>query len=84
MTTIEREILQALLDLEGAVARMPTANPKPDLMPLFARIDALSNGLPANTDPTLRHYLHKRSYQKARFWLQGREAENAAGNCGHV
>ncbi len=30
------------------------------------------------------HYLHKRSYEKARFWLQGRDAENAQGNCGHV
>jgi len=30
------------------------------------------------------HYLHKKSYEKARLWLEGREAENKAGNCGHV
>jgi hypothetical protein len=30
------------------------------------------------------HYLRKKSYEKARLWLEGRDAENARGNCGHV
>jgi hypothetical protein len=40
--------------------------------------------LPRETDPQLRHYLQKKSYEKARLFLQGRDAENQAGNCRHV
>ena len=85
MTDHEREILAALLELERAVASMPAANPKPNLLPLFSRLDELTRQLPRDTDPSLLHYLHKKSYEKARLLLQGREAENARGNChGHT
>jgi hypothetical protein len=50
-------------------------------MPLFARLDELTRALPRDTDPTLLHYLQKKSYQKARLFLEGRDAENQAGNC---
>ncbi len=72
-----------LLQLENAVKSMPTANPKPNLLPLFARIDELTEQLPRGTDPTLLHYLHKKSYEKARIFLQGRDAENQIRNCRH-
>ena len=84
MTTIENDILQALVDLDGAVKQMRTANPKPNLRPIFERIDTLTAQLPRGTDPGLLHYLHRKSYEKALLFLQGRDAENAAGNCGHV
>jgi hypothetical protein len=85
MTELEQNVLAALLDLERTIEQMPQANPKPDLLPLFSRLDELTHKLPTTTDPTLQHYLHKKSYQKARLFLQGREAENARGNChGHV
>ena len=85
MTGTERIILEALLELERAVASMPTANPKPNLLPMFTRIDELTRQLPRESDPSLLHYLHKKSYEKARLLLQGREAENARGNGhGHV
>ena len=84
MTATEQSILAALIELDTEVKRMPTANPKPNLVPLFGRIDSLTKELPSQTDPQLMHYLHKRSYEKARLFLQGRDAENAAGNCrGH-
>lgn len=35
-----------------------------------ARLDALVANLPANTDPTLRHYLERQSYTKALAWLE--------------
>jgi hypothetical protein len=35
-----------------------------------ARLDALVSSLPANTDPTLRHYLERQSYTKALAWLE--------------
>ena len=84
MSDGEKQILQALLELEQKVQSMPTANPKPNLVPLFSRIDELARQLPRNTPPTLLHYLQKKSYEKARHFLEGRDEENAAGNCGHV
>jgi hypothetical protein len=83
-TPVEKEILAALIQLDAAVKSMPTANPKPSLMPLFAQLDELMHKLPRNTDPTLLHYMHKKSYEKARLFLEGRDAENQAGNCRHV
>ena len=77
-------LLAALLALADAVKAMPAVNPKPDLLPLFAQIDDLTASLPRHTDPTLLHYLHKKSYEKARLFLQERDAENQVGNCRHV
>jgi hypothetical protein len=82
--TLEKKLLDELLELEKAVKIMATANPKPNLMPIFSRLDELTSQLPRDTDPALLHYLHKKSYEKARLYLQGREAENQAGNCRHV
>jgi len=84
MTETEKHLLESLLELERSVDSIKTANPKPNLVPLFGRIDELTRQLPPTTDPGLLHYLHKKSYQKARLFLQGRDGENAAGNChGH-
>ena len=49
-----------------------------------ARIDELAKQLPRGANPALLHYLQKKSYEKARLFLQGRDAENQAGNCRHV
>jgi hypothetical protein len=84
VTATEQNILEALIDLESAVKSLPTANPKPDLLSLFARLDELTRQLPPQTAPDLLHYLHKKSYEKARLFLQGRDAENQVGNCRHV
>jgi hypothetical protein len=85
MTATEQDILNTLIELERTVEAMPHATPKPSLLPLFSRLDDLTRALPAGSDPLLMHYLHKKSYQKARLFLQGRDAENTAGNChGHV
>jgi len=83
MTASEQKILQTLIELDETVKRMPGANPKPNLLPLFTRLDELTNQLPKDTDPTLLHYLHRKSYEKARLWLEGRDAENQAGSCRH-
>lgn len=81
MSDTERAILESLIELDNAVKAMPAANPKPNLLPLFTRVDELTRQLPQNTAPDLLHYLHKKSYEKARLWLEGRDAENARGNC---
>ncbi|HEX3718591.1 MAG TPA: hypothetical protein VH595_11540 [Verrucomicrobiae bacterium] len=72
MTKTEQEILATLVELEENVAKMPTANPKPDLRLLFARLEALTGQLPKETDGDLLHYLHRKSYQKARAFLEQR------------
>ena len=82
MTDFEKRVLGALVELEDAVRALRTANPKPDLPPLFARLDELAGQLPPDADPQLRHYLVRKSYEKARLLLQGRDAENAHGTCG--
>ena len=80
MTATEQAILDTLLDLEAKAAQMATANPKPNLLPVFARLDELASTLPADADPELRHFLQRRSYEKARMKLQGMAA--ARGSCG--
>lgn len=81
---VEIELLKALTQLAETVKAMPTASPKPNLLPIFSHLDELTKQLPRNADPALLHYLHKKSYEKARLFLQGRDAENQAGNCRHV
>jgi hypothetical protein len=81
---IQKNLLNALVKLGAAVKSMPVANPKPNLLPLFAHIDELTKQLPRDADPQLLHYLHKKSYEKARLFLQDRDAENQVGNCRHV
>ena len=84
MNQTEHSILQTLVELDQSVKRIATANPKPNLQLLFSRIDQLARELPQGTDPTLLHYLHKKSYEKARLYLEGRDSENVEGTCGHV
>ena len=83
MMNIESDLLAALNELDAAVKAMAAANPKPDLSPLFARLEALTQKLPRESNPDLRHYLQRQSYEKARLWLLGRSDENARGACGH-
>ncbi len=82
MTELEKQILKSLVELDATVRAIRTTQPKPDLLPLFTRLDDLTRQLPRETDPNLLHYLHKKSYEKARFLLQGRDAENVQGACG--
>ena len=83
MNDTERQLLTVLKELSAAVQSMATATPKPNLLPFFDRIKTLRDQLPKEADPQLQHYLHKHSYEKARLWLEGRDAENAAGSCRH-
>ena len=65
MSEQENAILQSLIELDDAVKATPTAQPKPNLLPLFARLDELTHELPKDTAPELLHYLGKKSYEKA-------------------
>lgn len=79
MTETEQQILQALHELEATAARCRTENPPPPLTPIFARLDELTAQLPPGSNHDLRHYLQRRSYEKARLWLEGVDPEK--GTC---
>lgn len=74
-----RQTLQEYLD---AVPRQREPNP-PDLLALFARLDALNDRLAQDpaASPQLRHYMHGRSYRKA--WNFLNSIENPRGSCGN-
>ena len=80
MTTIEQQLLDALLELEDTIGQV-NIEPKPDLMAIFNRLDELTTQIPKDASPDLLHYLHKKSYQKARLFLQGQDPEQ--GTCPH-
>jgi hypothetical protein len=83
MNETEREILATLRDLEAKVEAMRTDSPKPNLLPVFEKLETLTRALGPEADHSLLHYLHKKSYEKARLHLEGRDAENARGACRH-
>ena len=83
MTQTELAILTTLRELEAAARPRPTPGPRPELLALFARLDELTAALPNETHPDLLHYLRRKSYEKARLWLEGRGDENAPGACRH-
>jgi hypothetical protein len=84
MTALEKSILNTLMELEVAVKGFRSADPRPDLAPIFLQLDRMTSQLPEGTDQNLLHYLKKKSYQKAMLFLQGRENENAQSNGRHV
>jgi len=81
MTEIEQAVLHALNDLDDAVRAGRDSGAKFNLLPHFDRLEELARRLPKGTNPDLLHYLNRKSYEKARLLLQGRDAENARGTC---
>ena len=80
VTETEQTILDTLVELEEAVAQVKEEL-KPDLMTIFSRLDELTTQMPKDAHPDLLHYLHKKSYLKARLFLQGKNPEQ--GECPH-
>ena len=67
---VERQLLDALTELDKAIQAMPAIEGKPNFLLLFARIDGLAEQLPPTADPQLRHFLQRKSYQKAKCLLE--------------
>jgi hypothetical protein len=78
---IFERLARTLEDYLAAVPRQKEPNP-PDLLALFARLDAFEDEMDPGFPAQLRHYLHQKSYRKAHLYLQGREDENLRGLCG--
>jgi hypothetical protein len=81
MNDVERQVLESLRELDAMAKAMPAAHPKPNLIPVFDKLDQLTARLGPGADHSLLHYLHKKSYEKALRYLEGRE--NAQGSCRH-
>ena len=81
MQEILERLRRTLDEYLDAVTRQKESHP-PDLLALFARLDALEEQVDSSFPAQLRHYLHQKSYRKAHLYLQGREGENLRGNCG--
>jgi hypothetical protein len=81
MTETERAVLQALNELDDAVRARRASGAKLNLLPLFDRLEELARRLPKGTNPDLLHYMNRKSYEKARLLLQGRQTENVRGTC---
>jgi hypothetical protein len=73
------KVLASLRALESAIAAGQPPSPNPALRAALAQMEALTAAIPDGVDANLRHYLLKRSYQKARLLLEGGDPE--AGPC---
>lgn len=78
MTETEHAILETLAKLEAAVK---AKDGKTELLPLFSRLDQLADQVAPTAAPELLHYLRKKSYEKARLWLESRQSEIQRGGC---
>lgn len=70
VTELEQQILQALDELAAAVQSIRGTGAKPDLQPLFARLDSLATRLNEPAQGRLKHFLESKSYEKARAFLR--------------
>ena len=80
MNEIERALLDALNELETTVAAGRSGLVASDLGAVLQRIDMLSEQLPGPADPVLRHYLQRKSYEKARLHLVETERTGRGGD----
>jgi hypothetical protein len=83
MNKIEQDILLELAELDRIIKTMRATHSKPDLVAKFSRIDELASRLPPGTSSELTHFLQRKSYEKARAWLEQRHGAVPRDNCGH-
>jgi len=78
MTRTEKELRDALADFMRAASEQ-----RGDLAAVLQRIGELQRQLGPDSHPMLRHYLERRSYQKALDFLNSGEPETGKPQCGH-
>ncbi len=79
MTTVEQELRETLTKFMRAAADKN----QPTVTATLARVTELQQQLGPDTPPMLRHYLERRSYQKALDFLNSGHSETEAPQCGH-
>ncbi|MGD1020314.1 MAG: hypothetical protein ABSA12_13465 [Verrucomicrobiia bacterium] len=79
MTTVEQELHDALSRFMRAAAEKD----QEAVAAALARVTELQQRLGPDVSPMLRHYLERRSYQKALDHLNSRQPETETPQCGH-
>jgi len=71
-TALRSALLERLTIVRDEESRRDVPKHMARLQAVSEKIEALQASLPPTTDPRLRHYLERRSYEKALEWLEGR------------
>ena len=79
MTNVEQELRGALLQF----MRMTSSRQSEQISEALNRILQLEQQLSPDAPPMLRHYLERRSYQKALDFLNSGLPETETPQCGH-
>ena len=79
MTTVEQELRDALTRFMRAAAEKD----REAVATALARVTGLQQRLGPDASPMLRHYLERRSYQKALDHLNSGRPETETPQCGH-
>jgi hypothetical protein len=79
MISFEQKLREALAGFMRAVSDKDSAA----VAKALAEITDLQQKLNPNADPMLRHYLERRSYQKALDFLNSGRPETETPQCGH-
>jgi len=77
--TANTDLHKALTQLLAAIAAGGSASGAASITDCLARLDQLRQGLGDEAPAMLRHYLEKRSYEKAMAFLEGRDPEGETG-----
>ena len=69
-TALRSALLERLTIVRDEESRRDAPKHMARLQAVSEKIDALQASLPSTTDPRLRHYLERRSDEKALEWLE--------------
>jgi hypothetical protein len=70
MTTLAAALRERLAIIADQESRRDTTKHVARLQVASEKIETLQASLPPSTDPRLKHYLERRSYDKALEWLE--------------
>ncbi len=79
MASVEQELRDALTRFMRAAAKKD----RESVAAALARVTQLQQRLGPDAAPMLRHYLERRSYQKALDYLNSGQPETETPSCGH-
>jgi hypothetical protein len=71
MTNLAAALRERLAIIGNEESRRDTTKHVARLQAVSEKIEELQATLPPGTDPRLKHYLERRSYDKALEWLEG-------------
>ena len=75
----DRELREALIEFMSASTTRDAAK----IVAALTRIEGLRRQLGEDAHPMVRHYLERRSYQKALDFLSSGQPETETPQCGH-